>query len=109
MTAIRVLCLVEHGRPAESSARGEHEDKLSKHLISVVVQLSTKSPTYVHELLDAIGPPISLKVLKSMKLNSFRLKVMKSFKFLHSRERASVQLWLKLHDSYVFWRTMGMT
>ncbi|KAF8559741.1 L domain-like protein [Imleria badia] len=92
----------KHGRPAESSAQSEHEDKLSKYLISVVVQRSAKSPTNLsmHDPIDTISPPVSVKVLKSMKLSIFRLKLIKSLKISNSR-REAIQVWLKLHDGYV--------
>lgn len=108
--------LVEHGRPAESSAQSEHEDKLSKHLISefphvsfakystfpgVVVQRSSRGPTNLHDPIDTIGPTISLKVLCSMKLNVFRLKLVKSLKMSHPPRRDAIQVWLKLCDGYV--------
>ena len=109
---------VEHGRPAESSAQSEHEDKLSKYLISeclrfclvckkystftgVVVQRSRKSPANLHDPIDTIGPPISVKVLKSMKLNIFRLKLIKLLKISHSPKREAIQVWLRLRDGYV--------
>ncbi|KAH0830732.1 hypothetical protein J3R83DRAFT_2210 [Lanmaoa asiatica] len=91
----------KHGRPAEPSAQSEHEDKLSKYLISVIVQRSAKGPACLHDPIDAIGPPISLRVLKSMKLSVFRLKLTKSLKISHPPRHEAMRVWLKLHDGYV--------
>jgi hypothetical protein len=67
----------------------------------VVVQRSAKSPANLHDPIDTIGPPISVKVLKTMKLNIFRLKLTKSLKISHSPRREAIQVWLKLRDGYV--------
>lgn len=66
----------------------------------VVVQRSDKSPTDLHDRIDPIDPPISVKVLKSMKLSIFRLKLIKSLEISNSRHGA-MQVWLKLRDGYV--------
>ncbi|KAN0077124.1 hypothetical protein V8E55_010979 [Tylopilus felleus] len=89
----------KHGRPAESSGQNVHEDKLSNRLISVLVQRSAKSPVNPRDPIDIVDPPISVKVLKNMKLSSFRLKLIKSLKI--SSPRVVVQVWLKLRDGYV--------
>jgi len=68
---------------------------------AVVVQQSSKSPTNPHDPIDIIGPPILVKVLKSMKLNIFRLKLMKSLKVSLFPRREAIQVWLKLSDGYV--------
>ncbi|KAG6376308.1 hypothetical protein JVT61DRAFT_2286 [Boletus reticuloceps] len=88
----------KHGRPAEPSAQSKHGDRLSKYLISefcvltqfarsiltftgVVVQRSVNRPTNLHDPIDTIDPPFSVKVLKSMNLGIFRLKLIKLLKF----------------------------
>lgn len=50
--------------------------------------------------MNTIGPPISLRVLKSMTLSVLRLKLIKSLKISHPT-REAVQVWLKLRDGYV--------
>lgn len=64
----------------------------------VIVQRSANNPTNQHDLMHTINPPISIKVLKSMRLSTFRLKLIKSLKI---PRREAIQVWLKLRDGYV--------
>ncbi|KAF8136538.1 hypothetical protein EV363DRAFT_1428919 [Boletus edulis] len=78
----------KHGRPAEPSAQSKHGDRLSKYLISVVVQRSVNRPTNLHDPIDTIDPPLSVKLIKLLKISN-------------SPRGEAIQVWLKLRDGYV--------
>ncbi|KAF9227719.1 RNI-like protein [Gyrodon lividus] len=91
----------KHGRPTELSGQNENEDKLRKSLIAIVVQRCAMIPSTQLESGDTAGPPITLKVLSTMKMGVFRSKLIKSLKIHRCRNREAVQVWLRMHDGYV--------
>ncbi|KAF9246350.1 hypothetical protein BU15DRAFT_40093 [Melanogaster broomeanus] len=89
----------KHGRPAELSVQNKNEDKLSKSMIAIVVQRCLTTPGT--QPVDTTSSPILLKVLSTMKMGIFRLKLIKSLKMPRRRNREAVQVWLQMHDGYV--------
>ncbi|KAL4077235.1 hypothetical protein V8B97DRAFT_1915339 [Scleroderma yunnanense] len=67
----------KHGKPIEAPPKSSGEDKLSKSLIVINVYHCNLPP---NERLDHPGTPTSLKVLSTMKLATFRPKLIKALR-----------------------------
>ncbi|KAH7923561.1 hypothetical protein BV22DRAFT_1092713 [Leucogyrophana mollusca] len=92
----------KHGKPADTTPRNEREDKLSKHLIDLNVYRCSAAPVLHSRMPDMaaqLSPPTTLRVLSTMKMRIFRLKVMKSFRTTRgSGNNGVTQVWLEMSD-----------
>ncbi|KII88144.1 hypothetical protein PLICRDRAFT_41270 [Plicaturopsis crispa FD-325 SS-3] len=91
----RDLCTL-HGTPDESSAVGKrhHQDKLSNHLIQLNIYRCTSRPS--RDSSAPAAPPSQLRVLPTMLLRTFRLKILKTLKPRPSVRQ--LELWLRMRD-----------
>ncbi|CDO73583.1 hypothetical protein BN946_scf185014.g53 [Trametes cinnabarina] len=100
------LC-AKHGAPdaQTSSASHETQDTLSNRLISVRILRATSfppqnaAPEEAQEYLQRCGDPNSLRVLSTMTIRAFRLKVLKTGKIPKAQQNA-MRLWMVLPDGH---------
>ncbi|KAG2349451.1 RNI-like protein [Suillus weaverae] len=94
----KTLCM-KHGRPAEPTA--DRDGRLSQYLIEVKVHHCSEPPggLFTPEMEGGLIAPTSLRVLSTMKLGLFRLRVMKAFGAgKNSRKRDNICVWLRMGD-----------
>ncbi|KAG1761681.1 hypothetical protein EDD22DRAFT_1031527 [Suillus occidentalis] len=87
----KALCM-KHGRPVESTA--DRDGRLSRYLIEVKVHHSSEPPGGLFTP-ESIIASTSLRVLSTMKLGLFRLRVMKA---LGRKNRDGIHVWLRMGD-----------
>lgn len=94
----KTLCM-KHGRPAESMA--DRDGRLSRYLIEVKVHHCSEPPEglFTPEMEGGLMASTSLRVLSTMKLGLFRLRVMKALGVRKNlRNRDSICVWLRMGD-----------
>ncbi|KAL4067794.1 hypothetical protein J3A83DRAFT_4096673 [Scleroderma citrinum] len=104
----------KHGKPIEAPPKSSGEDKLSKSLIGNSSLLSPGGILRLfivinvyhcnlppNERLDHPGTPTSLKVLSTMKLATFRPKLIKALRLPRTVSRDMVRVWLHVQDRFV--------
>ncbi|KZT69805.1 RNI-like protein [Daedalea quercina L-15889] len=86
----------KHGRPdtAPSTAQ-QRQDTLSSRLIEVKLYRTDTAPS--GKAVTHTSDPLVLRVLPSMNIRTFHLKVTKSFK-VPKAAQASIRLWLRMPD-----------
>ncbi|KAG1756341.1 uncharacterized protein EDB91DRAFT_1092070 [Suillus paluster] len=92
----KTLCM-KHGRPAESTAN--RDGRLSRYLIEVKVHHCSEPPGahFTQELEGDLITSASLRVLSTMKLGPFRLRVMKALGACKI-PRNNIHVWLRMSD-----------
>ncbi|KAG2157517.1 hypothetical protein DEU56DRAFT_875647 [Suillus clintonianus] len=94
----KMLCM-KHGRPAESAAG--RDGRLSRYLIEVKVHHCSEPPGghFTPEMEGGLITPASLRVLSTMKLGLFRLRLMKTLGVGNNpRNRDNTYVWLRMGD-----------
>ncbi|KAG2146862.1 uncharacterized protein EDB93DRAFT_1147758 [Suillus bovinus] len=92
------LCM-KHGRPAESTA--DRDGRLSQYLIEVKVHQCSEPPRglFIPEMEGGLIVSTSLRVLSTMKLGLFRLRLMKALGARKNpRNRDNICVWLRMGD-----------
>lgn len=87
----KALCM-KHGRPVESTA--DRDGRLSRYLIEVKVHHCSEPPGGLFTP-GSIIASTSLRVLSTMKLGLFKLRVMKA---LGRKNRNDIHVWLRMGD-----------
>lgn len=94
----KALCM-RHGRPAESTAH--RDSRLSRYLIEVKVHHCCEPPggLFTPEMEVGFTVSTSLRVLSTMKLGLFRLRLMKALGAgKNPRSRDNIFVWLRMGD-----------
>lgn len=96
----RWIALCEkHGRPDAAPSAAQHpQDTLSSRLVDVKLHRTDTPPS--KKALPPSSDPVVLRVLPSMNVRTFYLKVVKSFK-IPKAAQASMKLWLRMPDDNV--------
>jgi hypothetical protein len=91
----KTLCM-KHGRPAESTA--DRDGRLSRYLIEVKVHHCSEPPggLFTPEMEGGLIASTSLRVLSTMKLGLFRLRVMKALGA--GKNPRNLCVWLRMSD-----------
>ncbi|KAG2147251.1 hypothetical protein BD769DRAFT_1346477 [Suillus cothurnatus] len=91
----KTLCM-KHGRPAESTA--DRDGRLSRYLIEVKVHHCSEPPEglFTPEMEGGLIASTSLRVLSTMKLGLFRLRVMKALGA--GKNPRNLCVWLRMSD-----------
>ncbi|KAH7911409.1 hypothetical protein BJ138DRAFT_1238414 [Hygrophoropsis aurantiaca] len=92
----------KHGKPADAVPAADREDKLSKLLIDLNVY-HCSVPLVLHsrmaDIAASLSPPSVLRVLSTMKMRIFRLKIMKSLRKARTTATiGTIEIWLKMGD-----------
>lgn len=84
---------LKHGEP---ELRAKREDNLSSQLVEIQIRIAKSPPTTEQKASDVEGPKSAVRVLPTMSIRVFRLKLRKQLKLAPGR--STLRLWLVMGD-----------